>query len=484
MRWLARLWPRSLVGQLMLATALALFVAQAVNFAFIQGARSRERGALLAAASAASIAESIDRLSLGIPLRGERRFGEDDEREERGEGLRRRIAERLRDDPGGDGPMRPRIQRRRITVGAQPDFAPAMTDVPALAAQVAHLLEESDVPVLAVRAAQMPAHPGPRVRDGIPRDLVAVAAELPDRRWITVRARVADRSGLLRAQLLGQTALLFGLLLLPLLWIARRVARPLSALAAAANATAPGRAAPDLIESGPEDVRAVTREFNDLRRRIRAMLADKDRMLGAMGHDLRTPLASLRVRVEQVADAPLREAMATTISDMATMLEDIVALARAGHPSEPPVPTDLAALIDGVVADYRAMERPVRLAGEGAVLTIATRPVSLRRAVRNLIDNAVSYGGSATVGVDRDGATAVIWVEDQGPGIPPERIAELTEAFARAEESRNRETGGAGLGLALAKAIALAEGGELRLANRATGGLRAELRLPISVGQT
>ena len=118
------------------------------------------------------------------------------------------------------------------------------------------------------------------------------------------------------------------------------------------------------------------------------------------------------------------------------------------------------------------------------MLTIATRPVSLRRAVRNLIDNAVSYGGSATVGVDRDGATAVIWVEDHGPGIPPERIAALTEAFARAEESRNRETGGAGLGLALAKAIALAEGGELRLANRATGGLRAELRLPISVGQT
>ena len=203
-------------------------------------------------------------------------------------------------------------------------------------------------------------------------------------------------------------------------------------------------------------------------------------MLGAIGHDLRTPLASLRVRVEQVADDRLRDRMVGTIEEMAGMLDDILSLARAGQPRETPEPTDLAALIGDTVADYQAMRRPVTLAGEGVLATRTVRPLSLRRALRNLIDNAVKYGGEATVGLTQraDGA-AVISVDDRGPGIPSDRIAEMMEPFARAEESRNRDTGGAGLGLALARATALGEGGTLELVNRPGGGFSARIVLPV-----
>ena len=202
-------------------------------------------------------------------------------------------------------------------------------------------------------------------------------------------------------------------------------------------------------------------------------------MLGAVGHDLRTPLASLRVRVEQVDNEPLRDKMAATIAEMAAMLDDILSLARAGQPREQAEATDLASLLGELVGDYRAMDRPVYLAAEGALVTRTVRPASLRRALRNLIDNAVTYGSSATVGL-AEGAdgSVVISVDDSGPGIPPDRIAEMMEPFARAESSRNRDTGGSGLGLALARAIVLAEGGALVLVNRPEGGLSARICLP------
>ncbi len=309
--------------------------------------------------------------------------------------------------------------------------------------------------------------------------VIAVAAQLPDGRWVTARARTPMNSPRLGSLLLVQTGILFVLLLGPLLWVGWRVSRPLKTLARAASDMRPGADETPVVESGPEDVRALTRAFNAMQGRIRAMLSDKDRMLGAVGHDLRTPLASLRVRVEQVDNEPLRDKMAATIAEMAAMLDDILSLARAGQPREQAEATDLASLLGELVGDYRAMDRPVYLAAEGALVTRTVRPASLRRALRNLIDNAVTYGSSATVGL-AEGAdgSVTISVDDSGPGIPPYRIAEMMEPFARAESSRNRDTGGSGLGLALARAIVLAEGGALVLVNRPEGGLSARICLP------
>jgi signal transduction histidine kinase len=345
-----------------------------------------------------------------------------------------------------------------------------------LARRIQALLAEAEVDVDAVRAAYMPIPEFFR-RDGrrVGR-MLAVAAHLPDGRWLTIRAPVADPVGRVQAQLIGQTLILFVLLMLPLLWIARRAAKPLAVLTKAARDAAPGQM-PVIAETGPADVRDITRAFNDLSARVRAMLVDKDRTLGAIGHDLRTPLASLRVRIERIDDVPLREAMSATIDEMASMLDDIVALARAGQPHELPVMTDLAALLAGLVDDYVEMGKPVRLAESGIVASALVRPAAIRRALRNLIDNALTYGGDAELGLERQAEWLCLSVSDRGPGVPEARLAEMLEPFTRAEESRNRATGGAGLGLALAKAIAEGEGGTLSLRNRPGGGLVAIIAL-------
>jgi signal transduction histidine kinase len=458
-----RLWPRSLVGQLLLGGALALLVAQGVSFVLMMQSQQRQRGEIVAAAAAAAISESVDRINLGLPLRGE---------------ARGRIArDPRRGAMGGDIRRRERQMRRVATLGNEPDFRAGGEPNVWLADRTARLLDEAEIDVREVRSVIAPI-PAFFRRDGrrVGRVLM-VAALLPDGRWLTVGAPMADPARRVETQLVGQTLILFVLLLLPLLWIARRAARPLAALTLAARTSAPGQM-PVVGEAGPADVRDLTRAFNDLSARVRAMLVDKDRTLGAIGHDLRTPLASLRVRVERVEDEALREAMSATIADMATMLDDIVALARAGQPQEAAVDTDLAALLAGLAADYGEMGKPVRLAEAGVVAAVRVRPAALRRALRNLIDNAVTYGGSAELGLEQNGEKLALTVSDRGPGVPEHRLAEMLEPFARAEESRNRATGGAGLGLALAKAIAEGEGGQLTLANREGGGLVATISLP------
>ncbi len=459
--------PKSLAGQLMLVTALALMAAQAVNLTLLVRAQRAETLASIAAGGASQIADASDRLANGLPV------PEATDPIPRATDTGISFDRSDEDRTGGRG--------RRTVIGDEPRFRPGMTERPELAARVGEFLADADVEITAVRAAAMT---GNRRYDPVAKrervfTLVAVAAQLPDGRWITSRARLPVPQRKLGGALIVQTLILFLLLLGPLLFVAWRVSRPLAALSRAAGDFCPGQDAEELVESGPEDVRALTRAFTAMRRRILSMLTEKDRMLGAVGHDLRTPLASLRVRVEQIDDEGLRDKMVATIEEMAAMLDDILSLARAGQPRETPEPIDLAALLGDVVADYQAMARPVSLAAEGALVTRTVRGASLRRAVRNLIDNAVAYGGSATVGLsERNDGEVTISIDDSGPGIPEAQIAELMEPFARAEQSRNRDTGGSGLGLALAKAIALAEGGRLELVNRREGGLSARLVLP------
>jgi signal transduction histidine kinase len=227
-------------------------------------------------------------------------------------------------------------------------------------------------------------------------------------------------------------------------------------------------------------VRELTRAFNDMQTRIGAMLAEKDHMLGAIGHDLRTPLASLRVRVESVEDAEERDHMAATIEDMNQMLEDILSLARASSERQAPQRVDLTALAEAVAEDFEAMGANSRFEESERAIVCVHAP-AIKRAVRNLIDNAIKYGESARVSVMTGQGHAILRVEDSGPGIDPARIPEMLEPFTRLEQSRNRETGGSGLGLALVRAVMRAEGGELRLFNTPTNsGLIAEIRLKLA----
>jgi signal transduction histidine kinase len=438
-----KLWPRSMVGQLLLAVALTLFVAQSANLWLLARAQRQQFVAQVGGVAAARIIDVLERERVsGIPL----------------------------------DPVAPR--RGRVTVGPLlPLPPPGARSAPRLAAYVADLLRDSGVAVQDARAWTLPPRRGPGAEGRLPPR--AEVAVFDGRRWISVRGRAPVGGDKLSSLLIGQTLLLYLVLLGPILFIGWRVSRPLSELTASVRGAMPGQRAVALAPRGPADVRDLMAAFNAYRGRIDTMLIDKDRMLGAVGHDLRTPLASLRVRVEQVADAPLRERMIASIDEMTVMLNDILAVARTGAGMEQTREIALGPWLDGLVADYAERGLAVtRVAGDDAG-QIHGRPVLLGRAVRNLIDNALTYGGRAGVRIARRDGTAAILVSDDGPGIDPARVDELMEAFARGEASRSRDTGGAGLGLAIARMIAEGEGGSLELRNRAKGGLEARIVLPL-----
>jgi signal transduction histidine kinase len=309
------------------------------------------------------------------------------------------------------------------------------------------------------------------------RKVVYLSVRLGGGRWLNGRLPVPRAAPWLIHQILLATFILFLIVFGVVIWIARRLARPLRDLTAAAEAFG-GRIAPQPVEPrGPSDIRRAIEAFNAMNRRTVALLDEKDRMLGAIGHDLRTPLASIRIRAEGMEPEEERERLVATVEEMHSNLEDILVLARTGRAREQARSVDLAALADALVEEYRDREAPVELA-PAARTVLQVQPNLLRRALRNLIDNALAYGGGATVRVE-DGAGEVrLVVEDEGPGIPEDRLGEVLEPFRRLEGSRSRESGGAGLGLAIAQAVALAHGGRLILANRPERGLSAAIVLP------
>ena len=434
-------FPRNLPGQLALLLALALFVAQAINLLLVLRDRAEFRLAQATRPAAVRIADALERAGEGRPMRADRG----------------RV--RMRQD----NPIPPRLERH-----------------PEVAAELRRQLSELGISAMRIdtgvrRAENLPSRRR-RMRIG-PGDLIVIAVERPDGRWIVTNAPWAGRDSRIVWMLIGQTLIIYVLILLPVLWIARRISRPLRALAGAARSFAPVAAPQPLVVEGPHDVRDVIAAFNSLTSRVTAMLDEKDRMLGAIGHDLRTPLAALRVRIESVEDEGDRTRMAETIDEMNRTLDDILSLARLGRPSEPATDVDMAALVDAVVEDFRDLGAAVTF-DETPRVRMHLRPTLFRRAVRNLIENAVKYAGAAEVAVRDEGTRVIVCIADRGPGIPADRREAVFDPFTRLEGSRNRDTGGIGLGLALARAIVRDAGGEIMLADRIGGGLEAMILLP------
>ncbi|MBW8755634.1 MAG: HAMP domain-containing protein, partial [Sphingomonadales bacterium] len=302
--------------------------------------------------------------------------------------------------------------------------------------------------------------------------------------WLVARVMVPPGEREFVATLIAQTLLLYAVLVGAIALILRRITRPLAALTERLERFAETRS-PDgqLDPQGPDDMRRLIVAHNAMEARIAALLDEKDVMLGAIGHDLKTPLAALRVRIESVEDDTERGRMAATIEDIVRSLDDILSLARVGRPSDPLEQTELSALVASVVEEYEDMDEPVELADMQRIV-LPVRSTWLRRGLRNLIDNALRYGQRARVSLVRESRQAVIWIEDDGPGIAEGDIERMLEPFARGEPSRNSATGGAGLGLTLARAIADQHGGSLTLANRRAPdgkviGLVATLSLPL-----
>lgn len=450
-----RLWPKSLLGQVLLAVAAALLVAQAISAVLLfRSAEDRRVHAVVGV--------------LALHLSS---------------------AETVRQKGDLPGPRRGR-QRGRLEFTQSLPTLPEDRQEFAIASELSALLSARSAPTT-VQVVSHPAVKDPRFiarqqrgnltgrwaerRSG---RMYVASIRLADGTWATARTIAPNRpAGLVRG-LVIQTAVLFGVLMLVMWLLLRRITRPLAALTGRVETFARTQKADGQIEpQGPDDIRRLIVAHNAMEARIAAMLDEKDVMLGAIGHDLKTPLAALRVRIESVEDDAERNKMAAGIEDIVRTLDDILSLARIGRASEPPERTDLGALAASVVEEFEDMGQPVTLA-EGPRVVAPVHVTWAKRALRNLVSNALRYGGASEVAVLREGGEAVLRVTDTGPGIPAHQLATITDPFVRGEASRNRETGGAGLGLTLARAIAEAHGGRLVLANRPQGGLLAEIRLP------
>ncbi|MBV7258791.1 two-component sensor histidine kinase [Erythrobacter sp. WH158] len=312
------------------------------------------------------------------------------------------------------------------------------------------------------------------------RRILVASVERADRSgWLTIRVLEPERARGSLTTIVLQTLVIFVVLVLLLYLVLRRITHPLARLT---ERVADFSKRPDqsvmLPETGPSDTRRLIAAHNTMEARIAAMLDEKDVMLGAIGHDLKTPLAALRVRIESVPDDTQRQRMADSIEDITATLDDILTLARVGRSQSGAEAVDLGALAIAVVEEFEDLGEPVTIADPPRV--VATVQVTwLKRALRNLVSNAVRYGEAADVSVLQSDDTAVITIIDRGPGIPADQLSDMLEPFTRGEGSRNRATGGAGLGLTLARAIAEQHGGTLTLTNRPEGGLRAELKIPL-----
>ncbi|MGI9437348.1 MAG: ATP-binding protein [Geminicoccaceae bacterium] len=262
----------------------------------------------------------------------------------------------------------------------------------------------------------------------------------------------------------------------------RRITRPIASLAAAAEKAGRGETIPPLMEVGPLDIRQATSAFNSMHDRIKRFVQDRTRMLAAMSHDLRTPITTLRLRAEFIEDDETRNKILETLEDMQRMTEATLAFMREEAKVEPTRRVDLGALIESVVADFSDLGHDVGFA-QSARIAFDCRPAGLKRALRNLLENAVRYGDQAEVClVDRYGRLEVT-IDDCGPGIPDDDIERMFQPFVRLDESRSQEFGGIGLGLAIARSIIRGHGGDVTLANKQEGGLRATISLPLGKGR-
>jgi len=429
----ALVWPHSLTGRLVLILSIALLVAQASTFTLVFTERGLAMRGMMVSYMAADVASSIAMLDRLPP------------------------AERIS--------WLPRLERSSYRLRLQEPGDAGQQASSALATEVTQALSQAlgqPVRAVTVHEAGVALRLDLRLRDGTP-----VAVDLAERRlrispWVL---------GLLAAQLT--------LLAAACALAVRQATRPLARLAQAAATLEPGQRAEPLPETGPHEVAQASAAFNRMRQRIDAHLDERTQMLAAISHDLQTPITRMRLRADLLDDDGLRDKLQADLTQMQHLVEQGLAYARSAHaPQEPEVPTDLVALIESLVADYRDAGQPVRWLG-GPACTLRLRPRTLRRAIGNLVDNALKFAAEAEVALEHEAGQVLIRVMDRGPGIAAEELDKVLQPFYRIEGSRNAATGGSGLGLAIVQRLVAHCRAQLQLAPRHGGGLVASIHIHI-----
>ena len=304
-----------------------------------------------------------------------------------------------------------------------------------------------------------------------------VQIALRDGSWVTFDSQLSPQAAAVPLRLALTLLILLGTVIALSLIAVRWVTGPLAELATAAEKLGADLNRPPLSETGPSEAQRAARAFNSMQRRLSRFIADRTRIFTAMSHDLKTPITRLRLRAELLEDETLRAKFAKDLEEMESMVTQTLDFMRDANTQEAVRRVDVMALLESMQTDYQDTGHRVKI--EGSVTrTYPGRPLALRRCLTNLVDNAIRYGGSATVGAEDDAERLTIRILDNGPGIAEAELEQAFEPFYRAEASRSRDTGGTGLGLGIARNIARAHGGDLALRNRAEGGLEAVLTLP------
>ena len=296
--------------------------------------------------------------------------------------------------------------------------------------------------------------------------------------WLVIRIGPAIGDDLW----LRRVGLTFGLtlaaLLLPALWIAHHLARRIGAFAEAANRFGRNPDAPPLPEQGPYELRQAAGAFNRMQARIQRLVSDRTMMMAAVSHDLRTPLARVRFRIQDLAP-PVRDAIAEDIQQMDELITQMLSFTRDALPGAERRRFDLSALAQSLVDDLADSGADVTFSGPEK-LTVEANLAAVRRVLGNLLDNALKYAGHARLELRVEGDVALAAVEDHGPGVPAGMGEAIFEPFRRGEPSRNRKTGGVGLGLAIARNLARGHGGDIVLESVQPQGARFVFSLPIA----
>lgn len=313
---------------------------------------------------------------------------------------------------------------------------------------------------------------------------LALALRLPDGAWLEGRQRPTVDRQWWRPLRFSVPVSILPVLLIVVIFV-RRILRPVQALAQAADRVSRGEYGAPLALAGPREARELTEAFNVMQARLARYLDDQRQMLASINHDLRSLITTLRLRAELIDDASLRSAMQRTLRDMAAMIEETLRFARDDAIDEPSADLDLTALLRDLVADQQAQGRDVALLESRApALACRCRPLALKRALTNLVENAVHHGGSARIRYARTRQPGrqpqlTIAIEDEGPGIAPVQLENVFKPFYRLDAARHPDSGGVGLGLAIARSCVEAHGGKLVLENREQRGLRATVTLPV-----
>jgi signal transduction histidine kinase len=357
-----------------------------------------------------------------------------------------------------------------------PPANPKLVADDALRMELAHMLgvDASNVSVFtAPKRTPMPAAT-PR-GDARLNDSFLIAREMPDHSWRIIERFVEAFPDRFERPFIG--FLLFCVaVVLPLSWaFSRTLAAPIRRFSKAAERLGHDPNAPLLPREGPAEILAAIDSFNTMQARINRLIDERTHMVGAIAHDLRTPLTRLAFRLDDLPE-PLNAKVTADIDEMKSMISAALEFLRDRSSRGPHERLDFRLLVERVVNDQADLGHDVQLENGPSVI-VEGSPLALRSMVINLLENALKYGDRARVRLRAADQRCILEIDDDGPGIPENLQQQVFEPFFRIEGSRNRHTGGTGLGLAAVRVIVVEHGGHVSIANRRGGGLRARVTL-------